>query len=310
MRLVMPLAALGVTALLATPAVAGDTGTLLVEKQGMFQTFVWVDGRGYGKVKKRKPLSLEVPAGWHEVWYSADPDGIVTLCHGLVNVPAGGQGGSLYRDRGCEGLTEGWPNGPSAFRGSEIRFRVAESLDAWVSIDGSQSMALPAMPFMLNLAPGTHSIVLYTDNFEEQVFDQGQVTLRGGERVSVTCTPAGCTGFDQPPVIMTELREVPQIQPVLPGVSLSLAIDVSVDGAGVQMGASVREGSQGASVGVSAGAGPTGGGVQMEVDVDETTGGARMDVSVDDGMGGGARIEMDMEASESGGGVRVEVEEQ
>ena len=211
----------------------------------------------------------------------------VTLCHGLVHVDNGGTVTPLYRDRGCEGLTGGWPDGPSAFKGAEVRFRVDGELDAWVSIDGGQPMAFPDMPFSLNLAPGPHNFVLYDDVMDANVIDQGTVTLGPGEMIPVTCTVAGCVGFDAPPVFIVELREAPAIQVATPGVRIDLAIGAGPTGAGMSM--SVDDGMGG------------GASIDMGVDVDDGSGtgaGMRMNVDVDDGTGGGASIDMNVEIEE------------
>jgi len=289
--------------LLAVPAHASEgEGTILVQKQGLFPAYAWVDGQPVGKIKKRKPREVSVSAGWHEVWYAADSDGVVTLCHGLVRVENGGTATPLYRDRGCEGLSDGWPDGPSAFKGAEVRFRVDGDLDAWVSIDGSQPFAFPDMPFSLNLAPGPHTFVLYDDVMDANVIDQGTVTLGPGEMIPVTCTVAGCVGFDQPPVFIVELREAPAIQIATPGVSIDVNIGAGPTGAG--MSVDVDDGQGGGAgvrmdVGVDDGQGG-GAGMRMDVEVDESesSGGVRMDVQVDDGMGGGASLEMDVEVEE------------
>lgn len=263
-------ATVGLGLALAPQALAAD-GEILVQKQGLFPAFAWIDGQPVGKIKKKKPVSHTVSAGWHEVWYAADDGGVVTLCHGMVNVPAGGQVTPLYRDRGCEGLTPGWPSGPSAFKGAEVTFRVDDAVDAWVSIDGGQAMALPDMPFSLNLAPGPHNFVLYNDVFGESVFDQGTVTLGPGQTIPVQCTTGGCLGFDAPPVFIVELRESPAIQIATPGVRIDF--NLSANGGGVGMGMSVQDGEGGgASVG--------------------------MGMSVDDGEGGGASIDVNVEVTE------------
>lgn len=285
-----------VAPLFTVSAQAGGEGTILVQKQGLFPAYAWVDGQAVGKVKKRKPLQVRTSAGWHEVWYAADADGVVTLCHGLVHVDNGGSASPLYRDRGCEGLSSGWPDGPSAFKGSEVRFRVDEALDAWVSIDGGQPMALPDMPFSLNLAPGPHTFVLYDDVMDANVIDQGTVTLGPGEMIPVTCTVAGCLGFDQAPVFIVELQQAPAIQIATPGVSIDFSVSagpggvaVGVDdglGAGLRMDVQVDDGTDSA-------------GVRMDVQIDDETGGAgmRMDVQVDDETGGGS-VEMDIQIEE------------
>lgn len=271
-------AGLGLT-LLASPALAAD-GTVTVQKQGIMPTWAWVDGQPIGKIKKRKPVTKPLSAGWHEVWYAGDPDGIVTMCHGLVNVPAGGDVSTLYRDRGCEGLTAGWPSGPSAFKGAEVAFRIDSALEAWVSIDGSQPYAFPDMPFSLNLAPGQHTFVIYNDVMQESVFDQGTVTLQPGQTLPVQCTTAGCVGFDAPPVFIVELREAPAIQVATPGVSIDFNMGVNVDGQGAGMSMSVDDG-QGGGASVQVGASAGGAGAGMSIDVDDGTGGGNVDVSVD-----------------------------
>lgn len=240
-------------ALIALPAHAEEPapGSLTVAKRGILPTWVWVDGQPHGKVKKKKPLDLRLSAGRHEVWYAGDPDGIVTLCHGVVDIQPARRSMTEYRDRGCEGLGMGWPDGPSAFKGAEVRFRVDDAVDAWVSIDGGQRYAFPDMPFSLNLAPGQHTFVLYTDVMDGNVFDQGTVTLGPGDMLAVTCTTAGCVGFDQPPVFITELHQAPHIQVATPGVSIQMNVDVDGggQGAGMSMGVSIQDDEGGVSVG-------------------------------------------------------------
>lgn len=290
----------------STMAHAGPgEGTILVQKQGLFPAYAWVDGRPIGKIKKKKPLAVETSAGWHEVWYAADEDGIVTLCHGMVHVDNGGSANPLYRDRGCEGLTPGWPNGVSAFKGSEVTFRVDDDLDAWVSIDGGRSMALPDMPFSLNLAPGPHNFVLYDDVMDANVIDQGTVTLGPGETIPVTCTVGGCLGFDQAPVFIVELREAPAIQIATPGVSIDLSIGVGAGGAGMSVG--VDDGSGGVRVGMGVDDGSGGAGMQLEVDVDDESGGVRVDMGVDDGSGG-AGMQLEVDIDDESGGMHIDMD--
>jgi hypothetical protein len=249
--------AFGLAALSFPASAFAQNGTLLIQKQGLFPTFVWVDGQPIGKVTKKKPVSLNLSPGLHEVWYAGDDQAVVTLCHGLVNVQNGGTATTLYRDRGCDGLSPGWPRGRSAFKGSEVAFQIDDAVDAWVSIDGGPAMAFPNMPFMLNLAPGTHTFVLYNDVHQTSVFDQGTVTLRPGERLPLTCTVAGCVGFNIAPVLITELREiVSEIQLAIPNISLQqtfgpggISVDVRVDdGTGGTVGTSMQVGPGGVDV--------------------------------------------------------------
>lgn len=179
-----------------------DAGTLNIEKRGMIPAFVWVDGESMGKVKKRKPVTVDVEPGEHEVWVSMERDGVVTRCHGLVDVPATGATVEVTDMSGCLTLREGFGYGANtAFRGSSVDFSMT-NVEAWVQVDGGQPMALPQMPFLLNLDPGTHTIVLWRDNMQESVVDQGTVTLAKGQHLPVTCTPSGCMGFDAAPQVI------------------------------------------------------------------------------------------------------------
>jgi hypothetical protein len=197
----LTLAAVALVASLATTQTA-DAGTLTIEKRGMAPAFVWVDGDSHGKVRNRRPVELEVEGGEHEVWVAIESGGTVTRCQGLVNVPGPGATVSITDMRGCEGLTDGYGEGAaSAFRGSAVNFTLS-NVDAWVQVDGGQALALPQMPFMLNLDPGTHTIVLWRDVMKESVIDQGTVTLEKGQFLPVTCTPGGCMGFDQAPQVI------------------------------------------------------------------------------------------------------------
>lgn len=200
MRFVV-LAALAFSASLVTSQTA-DAGTLTIEKRGMAPAFVWVGGDDHGKVRNRRPVELEVDEGEHEVWIAMENGGTVTRCHGLVNVPVTGATVSITDMSGCDGLTDGYGGGAdSAFRGSAVNFSMT-NVDAWVQVDGGRPLALPQMPFMLNLDPGPHTIVLWRDVMQESVYDQGTVTLAKGQFLPVTCTPGGCMGFDQAPQII------------------------------------------------------------------------------------------------------------
>lgn len=199
---------------LLAPASASE---LVVYKNFPFAVHTWVDGKSIGKVKnKKKPTIVDVEPGRHEVWFSGEETGTITLCHGVVDVAADakaeaylGMGATAFR---CNGLNPGYPDGPSAFKGAMIDFKVEAGDGKWVSIDGGQQFAFPSMPFELNLVPGTHSIVLYNDVHRTSVYDQGTVTLGAGQRLPVICTTAGCLGFDAPPVVIVEYQQAPSIQ--------------------------------------------------------------------------------------------------
>lgn len=194
-----------------------EAGQLALYKKFPFAVHTWVDGRSIGKVKNKKNATfLDLEPGPHEVWFSGEGTGTVTLCHGMVDVPESGTAfaylGMGATQFNCNGLQPGFPNGPSAFKGGFVDFSVDTGVDAWVSIDGGPVFAFPSMPFELNLTPGSHTLVLYRDVHRESVFDQGTVTLQPGERLPVTCTTAGCVGFDAPPVMLVEYTRAPQIQ--------------------------------------------------------------------------------------------------
>ncbi len=227
----LTVAALALVASLTTAQTA-EAGSLTIEKRGMVPAFVWVDGDDHGKVRGRRPVELEVDEGEHEVWVAMEAGGTVTRCHGLVNVPGPGATVSITDMRGCDGLTEGYGDGAdSAFRGSAINFSLT-NVDAWVQSDGGRPLALPQMPFMLNLDPGTHTIVLWHDVMQESVFDQGTVTLAKGQFLPVTCTPGGCMGFDQAPQVIQVFNVTNVAAPTAPG---GLNINVNVPGLQMDM---------------------------------------------------------------------------
>jgi len=284
--------AVALSLLVSAPAWAG-TGTLNLAKKGPFPARVWVDGEAQGKVKGKKPVAMQVEAGTHEVWYAADNQGIITLCHGLVDVAEGGQSNVEFSTPmsgfQCTGVRDGLPNGPTAFKGAMVSFRVDSEVDAWVSIDNGQAMSLPSMPFELNLGPGSHTFVLYRDVMQESVFDQGAVTLQAGQRAMVTCTTAGCTGFDQPPVVMVELQEAPQIQVqgvVFPSISMSVGVSAET----------TTTTSSSSSVTVGGSAGGASGSITVEVTEEEET------------TSEGVSISIDVDAGEDGGSISIDVD--
>ena len=198
-------------ALATTTALAG--GVIAIDKNGLAPTWGGIDGGPVGKVKGGKvPMSWPAAVGTHEVWLAWDEVGTVTQCHGLVDVAEGGTTTVVAKMLKCEGLKVGLPNGATAFKGARVSFLLDSAVDAWVSVDGGQALALPAVPFELNLAPGQHTIVLYTDVQQTSVFAQGVVTLDKGQEQRVQCTPGGCLGFDQPPIVILGWESVPAIQ--------------------------------------------------------------------------------------------------
>ena len=74
--------------ILSSPA--AHAGTLTIEKRGIMPALVWVDGVSKGKVKRKKPLQQDVVNGSHEVWVAIERSGVVTRCHGVVDVPPEG----------------------------------------------------------------------------------------------------------------------------------------------------------------------------------------------------------------------------
>lgn len=214
---------------LVAPAQAGS---LAVYKKFPFAVHTWVDGRSIGKVGGKKNATvLELEPGPHEVWFSGEPTGTITLCHGMIDVPESGTA-MAYLGMGatkfnCNGLQPGFPNGPSAFKGGFVDFTIDSGVEAWVSIDGGQQFAFPSMPFELNLTPGSHTIVIYRDVHRTSVFDQGTVTLEPGQRLPVTCTTAGCLGFDAPPVVLVEYTQAPRIQLFSMSVSSTVTTETS-----------------------------------------------------------------------------------
>ena len=223
-----------VLAALALSATA-SAGTLTIEKRGLMPGFVWVDGEEQGRTRNRRPMELELDAGEHEVWIAIERGGTVTRCYGLVDVPASGATVSLTDMHNCDGLRPGFGYGAdSAFRGSSVDFTIS-GVEAWVQIDGSQQLALPSMPFLLNLDPGTHTIILWRDVSMTSVFDQGTVTLEKGERLPVTCTLGGCMGFNQP---AQKIEIYTVIAPASSGISINVdmpSIDLNVTMPSVNM---------------------------------------------------------------------------
>jgi sulfur relay (sulfurtransferase) complex TusBCD TusD component (DsrE family) len=272
----LPLGALAAGLCLSFTSPIAHAGTLTVEKKGLMPALVWIDGTSKGKVKKKRPIVEEVNDGPHEVWVAVEQGGTVTRCHGMVDV-RGSTTVEVSDMGGCTNLRQGvGPQGATAFRGSTVDFSIT-GVDAWVQVDGGQPLALPALPFVLNLTPGTHTIVLWTDNFQTAVYDQGTVTLGPGQRLPVTCTPGGCIGFDAPPQIIqwypmpTVVVQTPPAPPA-PGVGVQVNlpgvnIGVGVSGDGTTVGGSVQVGAvEGAAVvmpGMTAVAGPQGAAVSM-----------------------------------------------
>lgn len=227
MRTLPVLAALGLFSLgLSTTATAG---TLTIEKKGLVPAFMWVDGQSIGKVKK-KGMEHTLSDGPHEIWVAGEASGVITRCHGLID---GSATSFSITDRGCSDLAPGY-GASTFFKGAAINFSVDGQLQAWVSIDGGQKFAFPSGPFKLNLQPGQHSIVLYTDVMSDAVFDQGTVSLAPNSFVAVTCTTGGCTGFDQPPVVI-QMVEAPASSVSVDVQSPGLSIDINVNGGGAPM---------------------------------------------------------------------------
>jgi hypothetical protein len=181
--------------LLLTSVFAGE---LVLYKGGLVGGFAHVDGELAGKVQKeKKAIRMELPAGPHEVWMSVDDGGIYTMCHGLVEVPAEGSVEvklSITMDNtyACSNLTEGVGE-KTAFKGATAPIQVE---DGFLSVDSGRKMAMPAVPFELNLEPGQHTVVLYTDVSGDAVIGQGMLTLEPGDTRKVMCTVGGCMGFD------------------------------------------------------------------------------------------------------------------
>ncbi len=233
MRFALSLLALS----LALPATAG---TLSVEKKGLVPVFVAVDGVNHGKIKKKKPLVLDLADGMHEVWVSVEPSGTVTSCHGLVDVGPGGATVVADGAQRCTGLMEGIPASNSFFRGASILLNVDQELEAWVSVDGGQKLALPGLTYELNLTPGQHTIVLYKDIIDSAVLDQGTVTVGQGQRLQVTCTMGGCMGWDQPPVVVIVYEAPPPPPPRQAPRRGGISIDVSIPGVDVSIQGDTR----------------------------------------------------------------------
>lgn len=178
--------------ILLTPT--ADADTIVIQKSGNFTVHAWVDGQSEGKIKGKKMLHIDVPAGEHEIWIATEDTGTVTTCHGLITV----QGSALVaaRSQTCDGLTEGYPAEGSFWAGSMVALDMSAGSDAWLTVDGGPALVLPAIPLELNLAPGAHSLVLYGDENLSEVLAEGAVDLTAGQRISISCTDAGCEGWD------------------------------------------------------------------------------------------------------------------
>ena len=150
------LSALAALPLLMAPSTA-DAGSLTISKRGIMPAWAWVDGESQGKVRGRRPIEMELDSGEHEVWIAIERGGTVTRCFGLVDTTGPGVTVEVTDMRGCEGLGEGYGrDADSAFRGSSVDFTMT-NVEGWVQVDGGQPLALPSMPFLLNLDPGTHT---------------------------------------------------------------------------------------------------------------------------------------------------------
>jgi len=220
--------------LLATQAQAE---TITLTKQGMIMPYVWVDGAAYGRIKKKEPIVATVSSGPHEIWVAYEDSGTVTHCHGVA------EAGSTVNIRmmGCDGVTPGWTD-KTFFRGASATFTVASGVDAWASVDGGQALAFGnGWPVELNLRPGQHNVVLYTDVMKSSVFDQGVFTLAAGQTLPITCTTAGCMGFDQPPIILLINNQPPPgISINVPGVSVSVGLPAVNINVGTSQGSAVQ----------------------------------------------------------------------
>jgi hypothetical protein len=179
-------------ALSLSPSAAADT--LTIQKSGPFAVYAWVDGQPAGRIKGKKLLYIDVPAGEHEVWIATEDTGTVTSCHGLITV----QGNALVaaRSQSCDGLADGFPATGGFFRGTMASMAMDTTNDTWLTVNGGPALVLPAIPLELNLAPGAHSLVLYSDEALSTVLAEGAVELGAGQRISIACTDAGCEGWD------------------------------------------------------------------------------------------------------------------
>jgi hypothetical protein len=195
--------------ILLTPT--ADADTIVIQKNGPFMVYAWVDGQPKGKIKGKKMLHLEVPAGEHEVWIAAEETGTVTTCHGMITV----QGSALVAARGqsCDGLSDGYPAEGSLFAGSLLALDMSAGSVAWISVDGGPGLVLPAIPLELNLTPGAHSLVLYGDEELSAVLAEGAVDLSAGQRAAVVCSAAGCEGWDAAATAIEGLTPAPQAAP-------------------------------------------------------------------------------------------------
>lgn len=270
-RVALTAGTVALSAILAhLPGVASSAqaGTLQLDKRGLMPAWIWIDGAEQGKLKNRKGMTLELENGEHEVWVAIERGGTVTRCHGLVDVPAPGATVEVTDMRGCEGLTEGFGHGANtAFRGTSVDFTMT-NVEGWVQVDGGQPLSLPQMPFLLNLDPGTHTIVLWNDVHQTSVLDQGTVTLAKGQHLPVTCTPGGCMGFDAQPVII-QVNQVPVFQGSAPGIQVNVP-GIQVNVPDVQIDTTVSGGSFQSSSSTSGGSVTTSGSSNMSCCVNDS----------------------------------------
>lgn len=260
---------------ISSSALANDnypTGQITLYKKGMATMMSargYIDGQPIGKIfGKKKGRTYDVAAGQHEVWVTIDDNGVFTLCNGLVNVPAGRDVIVEMSISGqnfvCSNVMPGYPNGPSNFRGTFVN--MTHTVDTWVSVDGGQRLALPETSLALNLSPGPHHFVFYHDVMDDTVWDQHTLTLDAGQSARVTCTEAGCLGFDAPPVQIVEIAAAPQLVLVggTPFSQVTTTTTTTTGGGGIGMAVSADGMSAGISVG---GGGMTvgGGGVSVNI---------------------------------------------
>lgn len=192
-------------ALLASPALAGGTITFRGPGTGMEAPHAFIDGDHVGQVRQgRKGLAVVATSGAHEVWLAHDEAGVITWCRGVVQVPADGDVAvSLAKareaDLTCQGTQAVRHDDPSASQGASVAFALTRGLGPWLSVDGASPTALPKRPFLLNLAPGPHDIVLFEDVQEDVVIARERVELTQGDALWVACTIGGCTGLRTQP---------------------------------------------------------------------------------------------------------------
>lgn len=186
---------LALGALLA-PAAALADATLEVQEKLAWPAYLWIDGEPVGKLAKEHTAT--VAPGVHEVWLAGDAEGVTTYCHGTVEVAEGATATVVAKPKTCEGLALGAFGDKTAYKGSQVVFRMSlgDEYAYAVSVDGGLEWPIgPARS--LNLAPGEHHLVIGSGS-DDAVYDRGVVRPAAGETITLTCTGTACLGLLHP----------------------------------------------------------------------------------------------------------------